>query len=72
MIDQNMNRMEIHRRQLEINIELGRLSEEEIEARQNMLEIERQAAAFNLELAELALLESQFGPPIQQRARHAR
>ncbi len=71
MIDQNMNRREIHQRQLAINVELGELSEQEIALRRMTLNLEEKAAKLNHELAELALLESQFGPPLSQRVKHA-
>lgn len=71
MIDQNMNRREIQKRQLEINVELGFLAEHAAPHKLALMEIECKEHSFMRELAELALRESQLPPPLPQRMKHA-
>ena len=71
MIDQRMNRAEIHRRRLEINVALGELAESMGPHRLALLEAEIKEQSLARELAELDLLEASFGPPLQTRVKNA-
>lgn len=69
--DMSLTRRDLVKRQLEINVELGRLAGEQNGLQRQLLDVERRSAELQLELAEIAVVELEFPPPLPQRVKHA-